>query len=196
MKFKEGDKVRVVDVSKHDASEAIGMLGHICEIRGVDGFYTNGYNYQVWQPDKKDYWYFKESELELAEPKRSRGRPRKEHKMPEIEKLREDFENFKAEIQDQILQLAFEVSGVKKDEPKTWQFTDDEKVILRNLPENYKWIARDEDRELYVYSDKPNKKTRSWNSSCYDTEEINIYPHLFQSIQWADEEPCEFRKFI
>ena len=76
-----------------------------------------------------------------------------------------------------------------------WTFTEDEKVILRNLPEKYEWIARDEDGHLCVYAEKPIKGTNWWWLQVGHYH-FNAYKHLFQSIQWSDEEPCEFRKYL
>ena len=80
-------------------------------------------------------------------------------------------------------------------EPKHWNFTEDEKVILRNLPKGYNWIARDGNKDLYIYITKPCKIEDIWD---YDESlyELDLFKHLFQTIQWEDAEPCEFRKFI
>ena len=83
-------------------------------------------------------------------------------------------------------------------EPKQWKFTEDEKVILRNLPKEYNWIARDKISDyLYIYADKPHisENCEDWYSNGYQ-DRLNIYNHLFQTIQWDDFEPCEFKKFI
>lgn len=83
-----------------------------------------------------------------------------------------------------------------KKEPE-WTFTEYEKVILRNLPEEYKWIARDRDGGLNIYNVKPYKLDNCWGRKrIIDFETFNIFEHLFQSIKWEDEEPCEFRKYI
>lgn len=79
-------------------------------------------------------------------------------------------------------------------EPR-WTFTEDEKVILRNLPKECKWIARDADNELGVFTDKPKKCEIDWNEG-YAEGYIYLFKHIFQSIKWEDEEACEFRKFI
>ena len=36
-------------------------------------------------------------------------------------------------------------------------FTEDEKAILRSLPYQFKWIARDRVGWLFVYEDEPKK---------------------------------------
>ena len=78
-----------------------------------------------------------------------------------------------------------------------WEFTEDEKAILRNLPDEFRWIARDEsDNQLYVYTSKPAKYNDVWLYVIGKTRNFNIVKHLFQSIQWSDDEPCEFRKYL
>ena len=79
-------------------------------------------------------------------------------------------------------------------EPR-WTFTDDEKVILRNLPEKCKWIARDSCGGLYIFFEKPSKDDSDWDYD-HDALDFERFEHLFQSIKWTDDEPCEFRKFI
>lgn len=77
-----------------------------------------------------------------------------------------------------------------------WEFTEDEKVILRNLPNKFTWIARDRiGNELFVYTSKPTKSEQSW--SCMDNFiRLTGFRHLFEPIQWSDDEPCEFRKYL
>ena len=79
-----------------------------------------------------------------------------------------------------------------------WEFTEDEKVILRNLPEKFTWLARDVDDDLTFFTEKPYKKNNYWGLK--STEIDYLYSpfkrHLFQSIQWSDDEPCEFRKYL
>lgn len=75
----------------------------------------------------------------------------------------------------------------RKEKPK---LTDDEKAILRNIPKNYKWIARDEDEMLLIFTGKPIKKDYYWK--CKDEDDrccIYLFEHLFQSIKWEDGEP-------
>lgn len=76
------------------------------------------------------------------------------------------------------------------------KFTEDEKAILRHLPEQYKYIARDKDNVLEIYTEKPYKNYEWWISEKGCVFHIVIYEHIFKSIQWEDAEPCEFRKYI
>lgn len=83
----------------------------------------------------------------------------------------------------------YELNEVWKREEPT--ITEDEKVILLNLPEKYKWIARDENGLLYIFHDKPKKKEFTWiigfGSRC-----LSLFNHLFQMVRWEDDEPWKF----
>ena len=74
----------------------------------------------------------------------------------------------------------------RKEKPK---LTEDEKVILRNLPKGYKYIARDQNMGLYIYLEKPYKITNNWTDHVSSIYGISIFKHLFQFIKWEDEEP-------
>jgi hypothetical protein len=71
------------------------------------------------------------------------------------------------------------------------QLSEDEKVILKNISEEWKWIARDEDGEIWIYKDKPVKgiKSKMWRNISSCDSKINLFNHLFQFIKWEDEEP-------
>ena len=82
--------------------------------------------------------------------------------------------------------------------PKKKEFTDDELCILRNIDKEYKWIARDEeDGGICVFIEKPLRKEHLWDfkrNSYYI--EFHCYNHLFQSIQWEDEEPVFIDDYV
>ena len=67
------------------------------------------------------------------------------------------------------------------------KLTEDEKVILRNIDEEFKYIARDNNGLLYIYKNKPDKTyDLCWGNgrgTCFG------FKHLFQFIQWTDDEP-------
>lgn len=80
-----------------------------------------------------------------------------------------------------------------------WTFIDDEKAILRNIPEEFNWIVRDKDNCLYIYSHKPRKGSHLWmytKTEYLSSSSLQLFNHLFQSIQWEDDEPCEFRRYL
>ena len=77
----------------------------------------------------------------------------------------------------------------------SWEFTEEEKVILENIKDEWKWIVRDEDGSLRLYNRKPYKIDDFWAYLPHCTS-FDCFAHLFQSVQWEDDEPCEFREYI
>lgn len=71
--------------------------------------------------------------------------------------------------------------------PKKKQFTDDELCILRNIDKDYKWITRDDDGDLTVYIFEPYRDGFMWRPLDGGYEDIVVFNHLFQNIQWEDE---------
>ena len=78
----------------------------------------------------------------------------------------------------------------RKEKPKP---TYDEKIILRNLPKKYKWIARDKNGLIFLFSKKPSKCDYSWIG--YNDIAFPYY-HLFQFIKWEDEEPYSIEELL
>ena len=78
----------------------------------------------------------------------------------------------------------------RKEEPK---LTEDEKVILRNVPKHYKWIARDIDGHLYIYASKPKKGLTIWVDTGLP---MTTFDHLFRFIKWEDEEPYSIEDLL
>ena len=76
-----------------------------------------------------------------------------------------------------------EVLWERKEKPKP---TYDEKIILRNLPKEYKWIARDKNGQIFLYTNRP-VKSNFWLNACESAR--LVFPHLFQFIKWEDDEP-------
>ena len=66
-------------------------------------------------------------------------------------------------------------------------FTEDEKIIARNIDREYKWMARDSDENLYIYEGKPKKEKSYWKNYGYDY--LSPFSHLFSAVKWEDDEP-------
>jgi hypothetical protein len=220
MKFKIGDKV------KHKVF-GVGKIVHINEYESeipyaveFKTFNENLHNLGIGgAPKVKNYhgWWCKECDLELVEEA-------PHNLIPQIAKMLgieigEEFmldqeenqytyrfvENGVEYYKDdewRVDKLAFHsiVSGilkVKKLPPKP-KLTEDEKVILRNIPEKYKYIARESCGELYVYENKPVKMRYEWNrgvaGSSYNN--LNSFQHLFQFIKWEDNEPYNIEELL
>ena len=78
----------------------------------------------------------------------------------------------------------------RKEEPK---LNEDEKAILRNVPKEYKWIARDKNGSIYLYINKPVKRFFGFD----DFGTIRLpFDHLFQFIKWEDKEPYSIEELL
>ena len=86
--------------------------------------------------------------------------------------------------------------------PKKKEFNDDELCILRNIDKEYKWIAKDRDGDLWIYTNKPKKEyDRYWkdcsSSKSFSFEPLDIFKNsLFNSIKWEDEEPIYIDDYV
>lgn len=71
------------------------------------------------------------------------------------------------------------------------KFTDDEKIIARNIDKEYKWIARDKNGTLCAYSLNPTKREElgEWVYDNYIRVSDLFGLELFKSIKWEDDEP-------
>ena len=79
-------------------------------------------------------------------------------------------------------------------------FTEDEKAILRSLPDKYKWIARD-NLNLYIFAEKP-KYIRGcdlwdlWldeNGLAVNGFILDLFDHLFKRVT-VENSPILFRE--
>ena len=75
-------------------------------------------------------------------------------------------------------------------------FTDTEKCILEVTNKSYKWIARDEDGELYIYEEKP---SRNEVEGLFGTEvgKVDTFNRcfsdvLFKNVTWGNS-PIQYR---
>lgn len=75
-------------------------------------------------------------------------------------------------------------------------FTEDEKVILRSLPYQFKWIARDRVGWLFVYEDEPKKDGNYFVCRESNTQakvsSFKIFNNIFKNVTWKNS-PIRFR---
>lgn len=80
--------------------------------------------------------------------------------------------------------------------------SSDEKALLRCLPKEIKWIARDEEGELWCFETKPFKASSDyadyWDYKPNTSEayELNVFKHLFQFVKWEDDEPTSIEELL
>lgn len=56
------------------------------------------------------------------------------------------------------------------------------------------WVARDEDGSLYMYTDKPKKKSVFWHAP--KVGYVRLDDSLFPEVQWSDEEATKVKLII
>ena len=87
---------------------------------------------------------------------------------------------------------------LKAEHKEPIKLSDTERVILENLPEEYKWIGRDEDNVLKIGTKKLKKSDRGfwYCKRCHEFTILEPFEHLFQFIQWSDNEPYEISELL
>ena len=76
-----------------------------------------------------------------------------------------------------------------------------ENLILEELAKNYKWITRDRNGELSVFTRKPIKNIKDgvWEVSILtDGLQGSLFPlnHLFDFISWEEKEPRKIVEIV
>lgn len=63
-----------------------------------------------------------------------------------------------------------------------------DRTFLDYIPDDYKYMARDEDGSLFVYKERPQKRSEVW---IYDSELFGIYKAKvrFPMVKWENKEP-------
>ena len=76
------------------------------------------------------------------------------------------------------------------------KLTNPERAILENLNKEYKYIARDRDNRLYLYSEKPKKYSIDVWASEESTFSLKIFNHCFKFVKWEDNEPYSIKELL
>lgn len=63
------------------------------------------------------------------------------------------------------------------------ELTEDEKDILRYVDSKYKWIARDDNGALYLYTTKPVRENYVWRG-LDECRGFTVFNDRFKSVQW------------
>lgn len=90
-----------------------------------------------------------------------------------------------------LLELLEEYKEEYKEPIKLTQF---EYEYLKFAKENeYNFIARDKNNNLYLYSNKPWKAENDWD---YEDRTTPVFAELFKFVKWEDEEPWKIDSIL
>lgn len=79
----------------------------------------------------------------------------------------------------------------------TFQTIDpNEAIILSHLPTKWKWICRDQNGDIFIFTKKPYKGKRYWTTGRTSDNGMFPYRNIFKSIRWSDEEPVNIDKLL
>ena len=99
--------------------------------------------------------------------------------------------------------LECKTEWLKSEHKEKITLSETERVILENLSKIFKWIVRDGDLNLYVYTTKPIKSERcpGWDLKIDDVgyemvEKLYFFNHLFRFIKWEDSEPYNIEELL
>ena len=99
------------------------------------------------------------------------------------------------ELKERLNHIESKLKSIKKQlTPKEYQFSENEKTILRSLSEKWKWLARDKSGILYLYTNRPIKVSNQYMCPQGHCAFFDTFGHLFQAIQWTDDEQVEMEK--
>lgn len=196
MEFKVGDRVRVIDNGEKDC---FGLVGTI-ERTAMDFMDTLYYEVNIGKELLYAFWgnqlelyVEKEEDFIALDNKNQQVRvlTKEQIKLEELEQRIEKLEKeaFKPlTIKDGIKKSLEENLKISL---KPSLLTEDERVILRNLDKDFKWIARDFNDELYIYEKCPEKKEYFHSAFCWENggccESLDMFPNLFMFIKSMDE---------
>lgn len=67
-----------------------------------------------------------------------------------------------------------------------FEVSEDEKIILKNIDDSFKYVARNHNGTLYIYKTEPTKAKVCWLG--IDCTDFSEYTRLFQYVKWEDKE--------
>ena len=194
--FKVGDRVRIVNEDICGENR----IGKICK-KFLNYANINRNLYEVDFGATYPYEIFEE-DLELYEEKEEIEENKKlitlDELLERIEKLEEIVNKQNNCQKNQNNSQNCKISA-KNEEiiSKSQLLTEDERVILRNVVDDYRWISRDKDGGLHIFESKPDKEHDHWSISYYYSfESLCLFRKLFQFIKWTDKEPYNIEELL
>lgn len=84
---------------------------------------------------------------------------------------------------------------LKSEHKEKITLSEAERIILENTEETFGWICRDRDGDLYIYAEKPIKRSSNWADGIKSNEFV-CFNHLFQFITWNDSKPYNIAELL
>ena len=101
-----------------------------------------------------------------------------------------DLKSPKYFFHDEYLELIWE-------RPARKNFSATELSVLKNINPKWKWLEKDFDGDMTLYSCKPRKNNNNWFvSNWYEEECFGGFEHLFECISSDDREPLYIDDYV
>ena len=84
---------------------------------------------------------------------------------------------------------------LKSEHKEKITLSEAERIILENIPEDYKWIARNKSKRINVFCFEPTKQHGSTWVGGY-SKDFDVFAHLFQFITWEDTEAYNIEELL
>ena len=88
-----------------------------------------------------------------------------------------------------------QINWLKAEHKEKITLSEAERIILENIPEDYKWIARNKSKRINVFCFEPTKQHGSTWVGGY-SKDFDVFAHLFQFITWNDSEPYNIAELL
>lgn len=99
-------------------------------------------------------------------------------------------------ISNDYCRIKVDIESFINDEARVAQFTSDGINLLKILSKDWNYIARDENGELFIFKDKPQKSFEygTWDSPC-EIQSLKLFNEIF-NVQFSDEDPLNIQEAI
>lgn len=90
--------------------------------------------------------------------------------------------------------IGCKLEWLKSEHKEKITLSEAERIILKNIDKEYKWIARDVDNRLFIFKEKPKTNGVRWYHEKY--KEITFFNHRFLFVKCGDAEPYNIEELL
>ena len=116
-----------------------------------------------------------------------------------LENYNESLRTYEKDEQLEIMKIMDCTGKVLWERPREIpKLTPAERTILENIPMEWKYIARDENGDLWLYKVKPYKdESGFWTNGNFDNAiRFKLFNQIFEFIEWEDEKPYCIKELL